>query len=166
MTFTFSAAEAAALQAIDEQAVARDLLEILAVPSITGSPAESELQHLLAARLDRLGLDVDLWSMDLPALRADPGFPGTEAPREEAWGLVATTPGDEDGPTVILQGHVDVVPPGDRGQWAGDPFVPRADGDDVHARGACDMKAGVVANLAAIAAIRAAGVRLRGRIAA
>ncbi|GIE78929.1 acetylornithine deacetylase [Actinoplanes philippinensis] len=166
MTVTFSAAEAAALQAIDEQAVARDLLEILAVPSITGSPAESELQHLLAARLDRLGLDVDLWSMDLPALRADPGFPGTEAPREEAWGLVATTPGDGDGPTVVLQGHVDVVPPGDRGQWAGDPFVPRADGDDIHARGACDMKAGVVANLAAIAAIRASGVRLHGRIAA
>jgi len=36
----------------------------------------------------------------------------------------------------------------------------------IHARGACDMKAGLVANLAALAAIRTSGARLRGRIAA
>jgi acetylornithine deacetylase len=162
---TVSSTEASALAAIDEQAIAKQLMELLAVPSITGSPAESELQHLLAAQLDRLGLDVDLWSMDLPALRADPAFPGTEAPRDEAWGLVATTPA-ADGPTVVLQGHVDVVPPGDRNRWGSDPFVPRADGDDIHGRGACDMKAGVVANLAALSAIRSAGIRLPGRIAA
>ncbi|KAA2266531.1 ArgE/DapE family deacylase [Solihabitans fulvus] len=166
MTSALAAAESAALAAIDEAALARTLLELLAVPSVTGSAAESELQHLLARRLDRLGLDVDLWAMDLPALRAHPGFPGTEAPREEAWGLVATTSGDPDGPTMTLQGHVDVVPPGDRARWHGDPFVPRVVGDVIHGRGACDMKAGVAANLAALEAIRASGVRLRGRIAA
>ncbi|GAB3231232.1 ArgE/DapE family deacylase [Glycomyces halotolerans] len=158
--------ESKALAAVDEEAIAHLLLELLAVPSITGSAAESELQHLLARRVEALGLEVDLWSMDLPALRAAPGFPGTEVPREEAWGLVGTAAGRGDGPTVILQGHVDVVPPGDLSQWEGDPFVPRVTGDVVHARGACDMKAGVVANLAALAAIRAAGVRPRGTVAA
>ncbi|MEV5551664.1 ArgE/DapE family deacylase [Streptomyces sp. NPDC052309] len=159
--------EAAALAAIDEKALARTLLELIAVPSVTGSPAESELQHDLARRLERLDMDVDLWPMDLPALRADPGFPGAEAPRDEAWGLVGTTPDGGDGPTLILQGHVDVVPPGDLAAWEGDPFVPRVTGDDVvHGRGACDMKAGLAAHLAALAAVRAAGVRLRGRVAA
>ncbi|MER7185044.1 ArgE/DapE family deacylase [Streptomyces hyaluromycini] len=157
--------EAAAVGCVDEAAVGRTLLELMAVPSVTGSPAESELQHLLAGRLERLGLDVDLWSMDLPALLADPGFPGLEVARDEAWGLVGRTPGDGDGPTLILQGHVDVVPPGDPAAWQGDPFVPRVTGDVVHGRGACDMKAGLVAHLAALAAIRAAGVRLRGRVA-
>ncbi|MFE2428950.1 ArgE/DapE family deacylase [Streptomyces sp. NPDC059373] len=157
--------ESAALAAVDEDAVAATLLDLLAVPSVTGSAAESELQHRLAGHLDRLGLDVDLWSMDLPTLRADPGFPGTEVPREEAWGLVATSPEGGDGPTMILQGHVDVVPPGDLARWEGDPFTPRVRGDVVHGRGACDMKAGLVANLAALAAIRAAGVRLHGRVA-
>ncbi len=166
MTTTISSTEAAALRAIDEPSIARHLAEFLAIPSVTGSPAESDLQHLLAARLDRLGLDVDLWSMDLPALRRHPGYPGAEAPRQEAWGLVATTPSGGDGPTVILQAHVDVVPPGERKQWGSDPFTPRIDGDDIHGRGACDMKAGLVANLAALAAIRAAGIRLPGRIAA
>jgi acetylornithine deacetylase len=158
--------ETAALAAIDEQELARTVMELIAVPSVTGSPAESELQHQLAGRLEWLGLDVDLWSMDLPALFADPGFPGAEAPRDEAWGLVGTTPDGGDGPTLILQGHVDVVPPGDLGAWEGDPFVPRVTGDVVHGRGACDMKAGLAAHLGALAAIRSAGVRLRGRVAA
>lgn len=158
--------EAAALAEIDEAGVARTLLELISVPSVTGSPAESELQHRLAGRLERIGLDVDLWSMDLPALRAHPGFPGAEAPREEAWGLVGATEDGGDGPTLILQGHVDVVPPGDLAAWDGDPFVPRVTGDVVHGRGACDMKAGLAAHLAALEAIRAAGIRLRGRVAA
>ncbi|MFJ8634731.1 ArgE/DapE family deacylase [Streptomyces sp. NPDC093568] len=156
--------ERAVLAEIDEAEIGRTLLELIAVPSVTGSAAESELQHLLAGRLERLGLDVDLWSMDLDALRADPAFPGTEVEREEAWGLAAVTEDGGDGPTFVLQGHVDVVPPGDLDAWDGDPFVPRVTGDVVHGRGACDMKAGLVAHLAALAAIRAAGVRLRGRI--
>ncbi|WP_055714793.1 ArgE/DapE family deacylase [Streptomyces torulosus] len=160
-----STQEAAALAAVDEEAIAGTLLELIAIPSVTGSPAESEAQHHLAGRLDQLGLDVDLWSMDLPALLAHPGFPGAEAPRDEAWGLVGSTQDGGDGPTLILQGHVDVVPPGDLGQWGGDPFVPRVVGDTVHGRGACDMKAGLVAHLAALAAIRASEVRLRGRLA-
>ncbi|MGW1258938.1 ArgE/DapE family deacylase [Streptomyces sp. NPDC002513] len=166
MPAALSPEESAALEAIDETEVARSLLELLAIPSVTGSSAESDLQHHLARRLDRLGLDVDLWQADLPALRAHPDFPGTEAPREEAWGLAATTPDGHDGPTMILQGHVDVVPPGDPRQWIGDPFTPRVEGNLVHGRGACDMKAGLVANLAALTAIRASGTRLRGRVAA
>ncbi|WP_369243877.1 ArgE/DapE family deacylase [Streptomyces sp. R41] len=166
MTAILSDVEAAALAAVDEGAIARTLLELLAVPSVTGSAAESELQHNLARHLQRLDLDVDLWSMNVPELRAHPGFPGCEAPREEAWGLVGSTGNGGDGPTLILQGHVDVVPPGDRAQWAGDPFVARCAGEVIRARGACDMKAGVAAVLAAVAAIRAVGAELRGRVAA
>ncbi|TWP35783.1 ArgE/DapE family deacylase [Leekyejoonella antrihumi] len=160
-----SGAEAAALACIDEAAIGRLLLELLAIPSITGSGAESDLQHLLAARLQRLGLDVDLWSMDLDKLALDPDFPGTEAARDEAWGLVADLPGAADGPSLILQGHVDVVPPGDLSQWVTGPFEPRVDAAAiVYGRGTCDMKAGLVANLAAMSAIRASGIRLGGRL--
>ncbi|ANZ43143.1 peptidase M20 [Lentzea guizhouensis] len=146
--------------------MARLLLDLLAVPSVTGSDAESELQHVLAGQLELLDLDVDLWSMDLPDLRAQSAFPGGEAPRTEAWGLVGGTRTRGDGPSLILQGHVDVVPPGDLARWEGDPFKPRVTGDVVHGRGACDMKAGVVAILGALAAIRAADVTLRGRVSA
>ncbi|ANS67082.1 acetylornithine deacetylase [Streptomyces lincolnensis] len=158
--------EAAVLAAIDEVAVARTLMELVAVPSVTGSAAESELQHLLAGRLERHGLEVDLWAMDLPELLAHPDFPGAEAPRDEAWGLVGRTRDGGDGPVLVLQGHVDVVPAGDPAAWEGDPFVPRVTGDVVHGRGACDMKAGLAAHLAVLEAVRASGVRLRGQVAA
>ncbi|MFC8363081.1 ArgE/DapE family deacylase [Streptomyces griseorubiginosus] len=166
MTAILSNVEASALAAVDEAAIARLLLELLAVPSVTGSAAESELQHALARHLERMDLDVDLWSMNLPELRAHPDFPGSEAARTEAWGLVGGTRPQGDGPTLVLQGHVDVVPPGDPARWEGDPFRPRVTGDVVHARGACDMKAGLVAILAALAAMREAGARLRGQVSA
>ncbi|WP_329271852.1 ArgE/DapE family deacylase [Streptomyces pseudovenezuelae] len=166
MTAIVSDLEASALAAVDEAVIARLLLELLAVPSVTGSAAESELQHVLARHMERLDLDVDLWSMNLSELRAHPRFPGGEAPRTEAWGLVGGTRPRGDGPSLILQGHVDVVPPGDLARWESDPFRPRVTGDVVHARGACDMKAGVVAILAALTAIRTAGARLRGRVSA
>jgi len=158
--------EAAALAAIDEDDLGRTLCDLVAVPSISGTGAESELQHVLAGRLERCGLDVDLWSMDLPALRDSADFPGGEAPRDEAWGLVGVGPGDGDVPALVLQGHVDVVPPGDPRRWRAEPFTPTVVGDVVHGRGTCDMKAGVAAILAALAAIGASGVRPRRRLAA
>ena len=41
---------------------------------MTGSAAESELQHVLARHLEWVDLDVDLWSMNLPELQAHPRF--------------------------------------------------------------------------------------------
>ena len=154
--------------------IVRDLQALLRIPSITGTAAEADAQAWVARRLDALGLDVDHWRMDPAELSSRPGFPGTEAPRDEAWGLVGTSSGigrdaGSEGPTLVLQGHVDVVPPGDPATWQGDPFTPRialVDGRDVLvARGACDMKGGLVSALAALAALRAAGVRPAGRVA-
>ncbi len=160
-----SRAEERALAAIDRDAVVEALVDLLAVPSISGSDAECDVQHELAKEVDALGLDVDLWSMDVPALEAAEGFPGTETVRAEAWGLVGTRPGDDAVPALVLQGHVDVVPPGDLAHWRTAPFEPTLRAGRVHARGACDMKAGVVANLAAVRALRDSGVRLRGGLA-
>jgi acetylornithine deacetylase len=153
--------EARALDAVDRAAITASLVELLAVPSVGGTDAECDVQHLLAKQLHRLGLDVDLWQLDLPALTADPAFPGAEAQRSEAWGLVGTQHGEDGDPALVLQGHVDVVPPGDLAKWRTDPFEPTVRGTRVHGRGACDMKAGVVANLAALAAIRRSGTVLR-----
>jgi acetylornithine deacetylase len=114
--------EARALAAVDREALATSLTDLLAVPSVTGSDAESDVQHVLAKQLAALGLDVDLWPLDLPLLGAAAGFPGTEAVRSEAWGLVGTSAGDGGRPGLVLQGHVDVVPPGDLAQWRSDPF--------------------------------------------
>ncbi|HEX2072970.1 MAG TPA: ArgE/DapE family deacylase [Geodermatophilus sp.] len=154
-------AEARVLTAVDERWVVDRLSRMIAVPSIDGTAAESEVQHLLADWLEELGCAVDLWPIDLAEAATARDAPGQEVLRTEAWGVVGTSPAVEDGvPALVLCGHTDVVPPGDLALWDGDPFVPRLSGGNLHGRGACDMKGGVVAALAALAAVRAAGIRL------
>jgi acetylornithine deacetylase len=159
--------EAAVLDAVDEAAAVDLLCRLVRVPSVGGTAAESEVQALVAAELDGLGCDVDHWALDLEAAATAPDAPGQEVTREEAWGVVGTLPGADDGgdPALVLCGHTDVVPTGDPALWDGDPFGPRLAGGAVHGRGTCDMKGGLVSALAALAAVRAAGVRLRRPVA-
>ncbi|MCP4317822.1 MAG: ArgE/DapE family deacylase [Hyphomicrobiales bacterium] len=67
--------------------------------------------------------------------------------------------------SLILCGHIDVVPVGDSSAWARDPFGGQIEEGRVWGRGAVDMKAGVAACMAAALAIRQAGVTLEGRLA-
>jgi len=144
---------------VDEAALVATLSELIAIPSIGGTPAEAEIQHLLADRLTGLGLSVDLWPIDLADLRARADFPGEEVDRTQAWGLVGAHRPDQR-PGLILQGHVDVVPPGDLNRWSEGPFAPALRNGRVLGRGACDMKGGVAAILGAVEAARAGGTEV------
>lgn len=153
------------LAEVDAAAAAteRRLAELVAVPSVGGTAAEVEIQVLLAADLAAAGLEVDHWRLPLAELMAEPDFPGAEVARTEAWGLVGRLPGRGDGPTLLYDAHVDVVPTGDPAAWSRpDPFSGEVAGGQLYGRGACDMKAGLVAALAATAALRRAQVPLRG----
>lgn len=152
--------ESTVLANLDEAALVENLAALVRVPSVGGSDAECEVQELCAQLLRDEGYDVDRWELDLDELQADPWFPGTEAERRGGLGVVGTSPGDET-PGLILQGHLDVVPPGDPATWQGaDPFSAEIRGGALFGRGACDMKAGVAANLAVVRTLRAANVRL------
>lgn len=160
MSPDLSAAERRVLDAIDEQALVDELVSLIRVPSVTGTDAEADLQHLHAAYLASLGYDVDTWKLDLDDLAGHPAYPGTEAARTEGYGVVGTL-GPAGEPALVLQGHVDVVPTGDVEQWPGhDPWSGSVHDGAVHGRGACDMKAGVAANLAVARALARSGVRL------
>lgn len=156
-----SSQEAAILDLIDPHALLKDLSELITIESLGGR--EAPAQEWMIARLRRMGLDVDAWDIDWVALGQHPAF-SMEVPRDHGLGVVGTL-GDGDGPTLILNGHVDVVPVGDLAQWTAPPFAATIRDGRVVGRGACDMKGGLAAALAAVRAIIAAGVPLRGRIA-
>jgi succinyl-diaminopimelate desuccinylase len=83
---------------------------------------------------------------------------GIEAERDEVKGLpvVRAEVGPADAPTVVLHGHLDVVP-GLAGQ-----FAPRIEDDRLYGRGAYDMKGALAAMLVVTAAMRDQdGVRVR-----
>ncbi|ELY91779.1 acetylornithine deacetylase/succinyl-diaminopimelate desuccinylase [Natrialba hulunbeirensis JCM 10989] len=54
-------------------------------------------------------------------------------------------------PTLVLNGHIDVVPAGDRSQWATDPYEPTVVDDSLYGRGSVDMKTGVAIGMLATA---------------
>lgn len=164
-TSELTRAEARVLEAIDEQRLVDELVMMVRIPSVTGSDAESELQHWHARELLKLGFDVDHWKLDLDNLAAHPEYPGSEAPREEGYGTVGVL-GPPGVPALVLQSHVDVVPTGDLDNWDNrDPWSGAIKHNAVHGRGTCDMKAGAVANLAVVRALLASGVTLQNPIA-
>ena len=58
--------------------------------------------------------------------------------------VLAATVGPPEGPTVVLHGHLDVVPGRE------EQFEPRVDGDRLYGRGAYDMKGGLAAMMCAL----------------
>jgi acetylornithine deacetylase/succinyl-diaminopimelate desuccinylase family protein len=76
---------------------------------------------------------------------------------------VAVVRGGGGGRSLILNGHVDVVPGGNPDDWRhGDPFSGTVDDGAVWGRGACDMKGGLLAQTFALLALRRLGIRLAG----
>jgi len=125
--------------------IAADLAAVVQVPSITGD--EKAVLERFAAIAEDAGLQADLHQHDLAALRAHPGHPGEEAPREELWGLSVTRPG---GPgRICVCAHVDVVPPGTE-PWRLGPWSGAIEDGSLHGRGSVDMKGGAIAALHAM----------------
>ncbi len=153
---------------VDADRLLTDLDELLRIPSLGGTNAEIDAQRHLADRWIAEGLEVSTWDIDVTSTMAQPDFPGMEVDRQRALGVLARLAGTGDGRTLLIDGHTDVVPPGDIHAWSGDPFTPRTaeiDGRSVViARGACDMKAGLVAAWEAVRMVRASGVSLRGDV--
>jgi len=154
-------AEAAAIAALDTDVCLRLAQELVRIPSITGE--ERAAQNRVAVALEQAGLDVDQFDADLDQLKAHPRFPGMEVERSEAV-LVAGTLGPKGDRSLILNGHVDVVPVGDRNAWHASPWSAHIHAGRLYGRGACDMKAGVAIAISAGAAIKKSGLPLRGRL--
>ena len=134
----------------------RFLAEIVAIPSLRGQ--EAPVQDLIEAAMRDRGHAVDAWTIDPEALRPLPGFGPVMHDFSRARTVVGShRPAEVRGKSLILQGHVDVVPAGPLDMWATPPFAPVIRDGWMHGRGAGDMKAGVSAMIFALDAIGAAG---------
>lgn len=148
----------AALAALDHHRLLAGLQHLVRTPSVTG--VERTVMEVAAAQARAAGLtDVTLREYDLAALRADGGYPGEEVARTELWNLRARLPGaTPDAPVLALCAHLDVVTPGTTPWLHGSPWSGVVENGLLYGRGSADMKGGFAAALAALAAIRAAGV--------
>ena len=140
-----------------------DLAGLVRIPSVSGTDEENSVLDALAQRMAQWDVEVDHWAIPLAQTVTAPGFPGVEVERSEAWGLVGRIAGRSGGPSLMLNNHVDVVPPGNLAAWPRDDAFDGAIGADrVHGRGACDMKGGLTASLWAMRALTELRVPLQG----
>lgn len=71
--------------------------------------------------------------------------------------VVAVIDGVGPGPTLMFEGHTDVVTEGDLSAWSVDPYGAQIRDGRLYGRGSADMKAGVAAMLHAVHALEQAG---------
>ncbi len=148
------------LEAVDMDGLVATLYDLIAFQSDRGQ--EIAVQERMATLLADAGMDVDLWEIDLPALAKHPAY-AAEIERERAIGVVGKS-GHGQGRSLILNGHVDVVPAGEPGRWTVPPFAGTVRDGRVYGRGSADMKGGVCCALYAVRALHDAGVELDGSV--
>lgn len=126
---------------------------------------EGSAQDLLFEAMRGRDLEMDRWELDEGELAEHPGAGFVEVSYEGMDNVVGTyRPAQETGRSLILNGHVDVVPEGPEDQWTRSPYDAAVVDGWMHGRGAGDMKSGLVANLYALDAVRNAGLSPAGRI--
>jgi acetylornithine deacetylase len=113
------------------------------------SREEAALQALLAERLAAAGADVDLWvpgdAVVAGSRQVPEGFSFGGRPQLAARFRAAAA-----GPSLLFNGHVDVVSAEPRERWSiADPFRAEERDGRLIGRGACDMKGGVAAMVVA-----------------
>jgi acetylornithine deacetylase len=119
----------------------RDVLEsLIRVPSVTGD--EGAVAQVVAGWCQAAGLRVELRELQ-------PGRPNVVA----RWGTGRR-------PVQLFTGHLDTVPVGE--DWTHDPYGAEVEGGRLYGRGACDMKGGLAAMLAAVLHLRAHGLEPAG----
>src|SRR5258708_26939778 len=132
--------------------------ELVKFPSVRG--AEHTAQDFVASALRERGLAVDRWRIDIDAIRHMPGFSPVHVEYDNAFNVVGShRPRSAKGRSLILNGHIDVVPVGPLDMWTTPPFAPRIEDGWVWGRGGGDMKAGLAGCLAGIDALARLGYR-------
>lgn len=132
--------------------------ELVRIPSVNpGFPGvryeehiggESRVTEALAQHMESAGLQT-AWVEGAPQRR----------------NLAAVCRGAGGGRSLVLNGHIDTVPPVNPRDWKfGSPWSGKIDGDRLYGLGATDMKAGVAAQFKAVEAIGKAGIRLKGDV--
>lgn len=120
--------------------------EVVRTPSLSfeeGPVAQIYARHLTDLGFDTVGIDAN-------------------------GNVVGVLRGEGNGPSLMVNGHIDHVPTGDMKEpFSGELVDARRWGEvgtAIYGRGTCDMKCNVMASAYAIGAIRQAGVKLRGDV--
>ncbi len=134
------------------------LVRLVEAPTTLGNEERGQAIIEEAFR-DLLGLEpVDI-PLDADLLRSDPRAAPFDWDVTGKRNVVADWPATGDGGcSLVLNGHIDVVPPASERLWRTPPFAAVREGEWLYGRGSGDMKAGLAAIVGAVAALQRLGL--------
>ncbi len=105
---------------------------------------EENVARVILPELDRLGFRIQV-------VEVEKGRPN----------IIATLSGEKDHPRLLYYGHMDTMPPGNMDLWDVDPIGAEIIDGKIYGRGACDHKMPIAALIAAVYAVKTAGVKFK-----
>jgi len=143
-----------------KEEITQTLSTLVEIPTPTGKEAEG--QKYVQSLYSNLGLKVISFEAEHEKVSQHKAFV------ESGWGfkgrpnIIGILEGEPSARSLILNGHIDVVPPEPIGEWDSPPWQAKMVGRKLYGRGALDMKGGLVANYFALKSILEAGLKPKG----
>ena len=136
--------------------------QLVRVPTLPGE--EGKVSQIIAAKLESLGLQVRHLPVHPETLHGHPAFCDDGFPYDNRSNVIGILKGcrPSKAPSLILNGHTDVVSPGDEDLWSESPWSGKVMDGRIFGRGAADMKSGLATGIFALEAVRKSGLRLNG----
>ncbi|GAE44334.1 acetylornithine deacetylase [Mesobacillus boroniphilus JCM 21738] len=140
----------------------RLLQKLVQEPSTRGN--ESGAQAVIIEKCRELGLEMDIWEIGDSGLTVHPAFCSDRKDFTGNPNAVGIMRGTGGGRSMILNGHIDVVPAGDPKDWDKDAYSGHIECGKLFGRGSTDMKGGTTSLLMAMEAIKNSGIKLKGDV--
>src|SRR5699024_4794639 len=138
------------------------LQDIVKEPSTIGD--EASAQKIVADRLKSKNLDVDVWTPNHEEMLKTEFYNPIRENYDDSPNVVGVLKGTKNGRSVILNGHIDVVPAGDLDKWEHGAYSGKVADGKLYGRGTTDMKGGNVATLIALETVINLGIKLKGDV--
>lgn len=123
---------------------------------------ENDVQDFVFQQFADRGYEPVKFDMDEQALSQHVGagkFSSTHSRAPIVVGTHKPKAQHAEGKSLILNGHIDVVPLGPVDMWKADPYSAHIEGDKLYGRGAGDMRSGHAANIWALDALKRIGLQ-------
>jgi len=136
--------------------------QLVRTPSLANK--EGPVQKLIFDKLQSLNLQSETIPVKFDEIKDHPAFNDDGFSPDSRINVIGQWNSNKKGRSLILNGHVDVVPTGPEKLWTESPWSGAIKNDRIYGRGSCDMKAGLASGIFAIQVLKSIGFEPSGNI--
>ena len=125
---------------------------------------EEFVQKIIQNKLGKLGLETEKVIVQFESIKNHPAFCDDGFSPDSRVNVIGQWKNGNAGKSLILNGHVDVVPTGPETLWNESPWSGSVRDNRIYGRGSCDMKAGLASGIFAIQVLQAIGFKPKGNV--